>query len=75
MPKHKHGLFTDMDGYGGASPTGNYLKMKGNETANGYVTNTGVIYTGWQGMSEVGSNWPHNNMPPYLTVHMWKRVS
>lgn len=75
MPNHQHGLLTDMDGYGGASSTGNYLKMKGNETVNGYVTNTGVIYNGWKGMSGVGSNQPHNNMPPYLTVYMWRRLS
>ena len=75
MPKHQHGLFTDMAGYGGGSPTGNYFKMYGNEVVNGYVTSTGTIYNGWRGMSEVGNNQPHNNMPPYLTVHMWKRVS
>lgn len=22
-----------------------------------------------------GGGWPHNNMPPYLAVYMWKRVS
>jgi len=22
-----------------------------------------------------GENQPHNNMPPYLTVYMWKRIS
>lgn len=25
--------------------------------------------------SGVGGNAPHNNMPPYLAVYMWKRVS
>ena len=75
MPNHQHGLFTDMDGYGGVSLTGNYIKMKGNETVNGYVTQTGVIYNGWKGMSGVGNNQPHNNMPPYLAVYMWKRTS
>ena len=24
---------------------------------------------------EMGSNLPHNNMPPYLAVYMWKRVA
>lgn len=75
MPNHQHGLFTDMAGYGGGSPTGNYLKMYGNEVVNGYVASTGTIYNGWRGMSGVGNNQPHNNMPPYLTVYMWKRVS
>jgi microcystin-dependent protein len=25
--------------------------------------------------SETGGNKPHNNMPPYLTVYMWKRIA
>ena len=29
----------------------------------------------WTGAtSSVGGNQPHNNMPPYLTVYMWKRT-
>lgn len=31
---------------------------------------TGVDYT-----SETGGSQPHNNMPPYLAVYVWKRVS
>lgn len=75
MPNHQHGLVTDLDGYGGANQTGNYFKMKGNEVVNGYVTETGVCNNGWKGMSGVGSNQPHNNMPPYLTVYMWRRTA
>ena len=30
----------------------------------------------WSGVtSSVGGSQPHNNMPPYLTVYMWKRTS
>ena len=25
--------------------------------------------------ANTGGNQPHNNMPPYLTVYMWKRVN
>ena len=74
MPNHQHGLFTDMDGYGGGSPSGNYIKMKGNDVVNGYTTETGVAYNGWKGMSGAGDNQAHNNMPPYLTVYMWRRI-
>lgn len=33
-----------------------------------------VMYNG-QTTTYVGENHPHNNMPPYLAVYMWKRVS
>jgi len=32
-------------------------------------------YTEWQSPGYVGGNAAHNNMPPYLTVYMWKRVA
>lgn len=31
---------------------------------------TGIAYT-----NAVGGNQAHNNMPPYMTVYVWKRVS
>lgn len=38
----------------------------------------GATRTGWEGSaftSYEGAGQAHNNMPPYLTVHIWKRVS
>lgn len=32
-----------------------------------------VENTGWHNMS-LGGSCPHNNMPPYLVVYMWKRT-
>ena len=75
MPNHQHGLVTDMNAYEGANQTGNYFKMRNNDTVNGYTTETGVAYNGWKGMSGAGGNQPHNNMPPYLTVYMWRRIA
>lgn len=41
-----------------------FLLAAGDTYANG---STGSVTT--------GDSQPHNNMPPYLTVYMWKRVS
>lgn len=31
-------------------------------------------YAEWQHTKEVGESQPHNNMPPYLVVYMFKRI-
>lgn len=38
---------------------------------------TGIIGTGTSAgtTSSKGGNQPHNNMPPYLAVYVWKRIS
>lgn len=60
MPSHNHSVYYGMDG---ASP-GNTLTASSNSIgqSNGAITNR-------------GGNQPHNNMPPYLAVYMWKRVA
>ena len=63
MPAHNHDL-TRHRGSGSMSWGG----LTGVTKVDG-VSN-GVQYTG-----SVGGNQPHNNLPPYLTVCIWKRVS
>jgi len=36
------------------------------------ISNSDYIATG--AMSHTGGDQPHNNMPPYLSVYMWKRM-
>lgn len=70
MPGHSHGTtYSNWTGY--------------------KITGTGIIYTNIEGANSVkettytGGNQPHyhgdtgitSNMPPYLTVYMWKRVA
>ena len=70
MPYHNHQLLRYLDtgsaysaGYGAGDHTGIL-----SETAS-----TAFIPSMWT--SYVGGNQPHNNMPPYLAVYMWKRTA
>jgi len=79
MPSHTH--FSN-DGWNGYAPRSNrdgvnnvltYSKVK---SAGGYTkpytdANNGLDST----LSSTGKNQPHNNMPPYLAVYMWKRTA
>ena len=66
MPNHNH-----------AFPYYTYA-VNGGGTANGLpynITSTQSVGMDYAGMNGTGSNWAHNNMPPYLTCYMWKRIA
>ena len=64
MPKHSHNLPVDKQ-YGEATTT---ERDRINLTS-------GIAYiTGYQS-NNTGASQPHNNMPPYLTVYMWRRIA
>lgn len=63
MPSHIHGTY-----YRGTYATGS--------GAWGIDPGTlGTAYSGDNVIQPTGGGQAHNNMPPYLTVYMWKRVS
>ena len=62
MPRHNHGL----DNYNSAGNATPFLTVQ-HQDKKGYGGNVQTMYAG-------GSK-AHNNMPPYLAVFMWQRVS
>lgn len=66
-PSHKHDI------YGGNTTTTNILTSFNN---NGWITLLGgMAYKNDGTMTTVGNDEPHNNLQPYITCYMWKRVS
>lgn len=60
IPSHSHEYtHLKIGSYGGGDAT----SLLG-DRLNSETTQTG----------SVGSSSPHNNMPPYLSVNMWKRI-
>ena len=64
MPKHSHNLPVDKS-YGQATTT-EYDRIN---------LTSGIVYNHGYSSNETGANQPHNNMPPYLTVYMWRRIA
>lgn len=62
MPSHRHGA---SEGQFHA-----YTGSNGADTVSGGTNFKSIQYTAY-----VGGGGAHNNMPPYLTVYMWKRIA
>lgn len=59
LPAHSHAAY----GWAYTNAAGGSIALGGNGQAENYRTR------------DTGENQAHNNMPPYLAVYMWKRVS
>lgn len=72
MPSHSH-TFVRQQWYSADtvenSSSGSIYSWK-----SGTGGTTSASYTG-TGTKESGDSQPHNNMPPYLTVYMWRRAA
>lgn len=68
MPPHQHSVYADVNF--SAHPTGN-----NNEWKQALVNASNSVTIDYMRIGSSGGGQAHNNMPPYLTVYMWKRVS
>ena len=61
MPSHNHIVnFDQIWGWGGTTSL---------------ATTSGGPYAGGGYVRDAGGNQPHNNLQPYITVYMWKRIN
>lgn len=72
IPAHKHEFYNTNDGSIGSA----YVPQNGNNLwggADGTFSGWGAVNAG--ALRETGGGQAHNNMPPYLAMYMWYRVS
>lgn len=66
MPSHRH----DFEN------VGRVLYWDAGLTGIGSLNGGNVVQYSWGSVTaNTGGNAPHNNMPPYLVVYIWKRIS
>ena len=81
MPSHNHphGEYI-TDGDYGYVPAGYHIgslvhSATKNDSRNGVITDRPQTQAESSLVGYRGGSQPHNNMPPYLAVYMWKRTA
>lgn len=69
MPSHTHKLKTDIN-----SPDYNVTWPEWFEYADGWTQKSTETESPATQTTQTGGDKPHNNMPPYLAVYMYKRI-
>lgn len=83
MPKHRHRPASSMNGYLNLADNGNLYIIYDSSQLSGTMRVFGNGYTGYNGGNSDESDGsdgegygdPHNNMPPYYSVYIWRRVA
>lgn len=70
MPSHNHRLKTDI-----YNPAYNVTWGEWFEYTDGWTQEAGETEAPATHTTSTGGSMAHNNMPPYLTVYMWKRIA
>ncbi len=81
MPSHTHNQNPHVHGvrakgFNGTSNTNGYYMLRRNESGDSYdMVDSDAALSTTATNQNTGGSASHNNMPPYLVVYMWKRVS
>lgn len=70
MPSHNHKLKTDI-----YNPAYNITWGEWFEYTDGWTQEAGETQAPATHTTSTGGSKEHNNMPPYFTVYMWRRIS